>query len=255
MVRQFRFPSPVTERIAKESSIVPLRYQCQRALSPPSVNGAIDDSVWKTADWTDDFVDIEGDAKPKPRFRTRAKMLWDDDYLYIAAEMEEPHVWATLTERDSIIFHDNDFEIFLDPDGDAKSYFELEINALNTVWDLWLKIPYRDGGQADNTWYIDGLRTAVQVNGTINDPSDIDMGWTVEIAIPWKALADKAGMPCPPRKGDVWRINFSRVEWHTTIENGQYVKVQNTPEDNWVWSPQGVIDMHQPEMWGFLEFA
>lgn len=182
-------------------------------------------------------------------------MLWDDDCLYIAAEMEEPNVWATLTERDSIIFHDNDFEVFLDPDGDAKSYFELEVNALNTVWDLWLETPYRDGGQADSTWFIEGLRTAVNVKGTINNPSDMDQGWSVEIAIPWKALEDKAGMPCPPKQGDIWRINFSRVQWQTTVKDGKYAKVPNTPEDNWVWSPQGVIDMHQPEMWGYLEFV
>ena len=234
---------------------MPLRYPCPRAPRPPKLNGRIEDPVWNLAPWTEDFVDIEGDLKPKPRFRTRAKMLWDDECLYIAADMEEPHVRATLTERDSIIFHDNDFEVFIDPDGDAKSYFELEINALNTVWDLHLAIPYRDGGSADSTWSIEGLRTTVHVNGTLNDPSDIDEGWTVEIAIPWKALGDKAGMPCPPHKGDTWRINFSRVQWQTTIEGGNYVKLPNTPEDNWVWSPQGVIDMHQPEMWGFLEFA
>ena len=65
--------------------------------------------------WTTDFVDIQGGAKPTPRFRTRAKLLWDDDYLYIAAELEEPHVWATLTQHDSVIFQDPDFEVFIDP--------------------------------------------------------------------------------------------------------------------------------------------
>jgi hypothetical protein len=234
---------------------MPLRYSCVRCPVAPNLSGAIDDPVWEMAPWTSDFVDIEGDVKPKPRFRTRAKMLWDDDCFYIAAEMEEPHVWGTLTERDSIIFHDNDFEVFIDPDGDSKSYFELEVNALNTVWDLWLEIPYRDGGQADVKWCIEGLRTAVRVDGTINDPSDVDGGWSVEMAIPWKALTDKAGMPCPPTLGDVWRLNFSRVEWQTTVEDGRYVKVPNKPEDNWVWSPQGLVDMHQPEMWGFVEFV
>ena len=68
----------------------------------------------------DDFQDIEGDKKPRPRFRTRAKMLWDDQFFYVAAELEEPHVWATLTKHDSVIFHDNDFEIFIDPDGDNQ---------------------------------------------------------------------------------------------------------------------------------------
>jgi hypothetical protein len=182
-------------------------------------------------------------------------MLWDDECLYVAAEMEEPHVWATLIERDSVIFQDNDFEVFLNPAGDAKSYIELEINAYNTVWDLWLSVPYRDGGQPDNAWHIRGLRTSVCVRGTLNDASDIDAGWSVEIAIPWRALEDKAGVRCPPEKGDVWRINFSRVEWQTSIVNGKRVKIPNSPEDNWVWSPQGVVDMHQPETWGYLEFV
>ena len=81
-----------------------------------------------------------------------AKMLWDDDYFYIGAYIEEPNVWATLTKRDSIIFQDNDFEIFIDPDGDSHNYYELEMNALNTVWDLFLVKPYRDGGPALHAW-------------------------------------------------------------------------------------------------------
>ncbi len=233
---------------------MPLHYACPRTPSSPSLSGHIDDPVWDLAPWSADFVDIEGDLKPKPRFRTRAKMLWDETALYIAAEMEEPDVWGTLTERDSVIFQDNDFEVFLDPDGDAKSYFELEVNALNTVWDLYLSVPYRDGGQADNAWCIAGLRTAVGIRGSLNDPSTVDEGWSLEIAIPWAALADRAGMPCPPATGDGWRINFSRVQWQVRVVEGRYEKVPGLPEDNWVWSPQGVVDMHQPEVWGFLEF-
>ena len=86
-------------------------------------------------------------------------MLWDDAYFYIGAELEEPHVWATLTEHDSVIFHDNDFEVFIDPDGDNHEYYEFEINALGTYWDLLLPKPYRDGGKADNSWEIPGLKT------------------------------------------------------------------------------------------------
>ena len=99
-------------------------------------------------------------------------MLWDDTYLYVAALLEEPHVWGTLTKHDSVIFHDNDFEIFIDPDGDNHEYYEIEINALNTEWDLFLKKPYRDGGPAINEWEIPGLKTAVHVDGTLNNPSD-----------------------------------------------------------------------------------
>jgi hypothetical protein len=164
-------------------------------------------------------------------------------------------VWGTLTQHDSVIFHDNDFEIFIDPDGDNHEYYELEINALNTEWDLFLKKPYRDAGPAISEWEIPGLKTAVHVDGTLNDASDSDSFWSVEVAIPWKALGEHAHRDAPPKDGDKWRINFSRVEWRHEIIAGKYRKIPKTPEDNWVWSPQGVIDMHRPERWGYVLFS
>lgn len=232
----------------------PLTYDCPRAAAPVQIDGLLDDPVWLLARWTDDFVDIQGDVKPAPRFRTRVKMLWDDEYFYVGAWMEEPHVWATLTEHDSVIFHDNDFEVFIDPNGDTLEYYEFEINALNTGWDLFLDKPYRKGGKARNDWEIPGLRTAVHVDGTLNDPQDRDRAWSVEIAFPWKALAQYAQKPAPPRPGDEWRVNFSRVEWQHEIVAGNYGKAK-TREDNWVWSPQGVVNMHIPERWGRVRFV
>ncbi|MBN9121230.1 MAG: carbohydrate-binding family 9-like protein [Planctomycetes bacterium] len=235
----------------------PKGYVCYRAAPPVVIDGDLKDKAWEVAPWTDAFVDIEGDKKPEPRFRTRAKMLWDDEALYIAAELEEPHLWGTLREHDSVIFRDNDFEVFLDPDGDNHLYGELELNALNTTWDLLLTKPYKDGGHAVNAWEITGLKTAVKLNGTLNDPRDTDKGWTIEIRWPWKGLtelvSDKA-VPLPPKDGDRWRINFSRVEWDTEVADGKYKKTGPT-EHNWVWSPQGVIDMHRPERWGYLQFS
>jgi hypothetical protein len=237
----------------------PKGYVCYRALLPPIIDGRLDDLAWEKAPWSDDFVDIEGDKKPKPRFRTRMKMLWDDQYLYVAAEMEEPHVWATLTQHDSVIFHDNDFEVFIDPDGDNHEYFEFEINALNTGWDLFLPRPYKDGGRPLDSWEIPGLRTGVHVRGTLNDPRDRDEGWTVEMAFPWKVLGQQArwvGGQTTPREGEQWRINFSRVEWQHKIVDGKYRKNPDQKDpDNWVWSPQGVIDMHRPERWGYVQFT
>ena len=233
----------------------PQQYVCRKTNTPVVIDGRLDDAAWNRAAWTSDFVDIEGDRKPRPRFRTRAKMLWDDTYFYVAAEIEEPHVWATLTKHDSVIFHDNDFEVFIDPNGDTLEYYEFEINALNTGWDLFLPKPYRFGGKARNEWEIPGLRTAVHVDGTLNDPSDQDRGWSVELAFPWKALAEFAHKPAPPRPGDEWRVNFSRVEWRHEVSAGKYRKVPDTKEDNWVWSPQGVVNMHIPEHWGVVRFV
>jgi len=233
----------------------PRGYVCRRATAPIAIDGKLDDPAWAAAPWSDAFVDIEGDAKPRPRLKTRMKMLWDDRCLYIAAELEEPHLWATITQHDAVIFQDHDFEVFLDPDGDNHNYCELELNAKNTTWDLLLTKPYRDGGRALHAWEITGLKTAVHLNGTLNDPRDADHGWTVEIAWPWEGLKELTSVPLPPQGGDQWRINFSRVEWDIEIKDGVYHKIKGRPEHNWVWSPQGVIDMHRPERWGYVQFS
>ena len=233
----------------------PRGYVCYRAKAPITIDGKLDDPGWADAPWSEPFRDIEGDRRPEPQFRTRMKMLWDDQALYIAAELEEPHIWGTLKNHDAVIFHDNDFEVFLDPDADGHLYGELELNALNTTWDLLLSKPYKDGGRAVDAWEITGLKTAVHVDGTLNNAQDTDRGWTVEIAWPWKSIKEVATCPVPPRHADQWRINFSRVEWDHEIVGGMYRKVPKRPEHNWVWSPQGVIDMHRPERWGIVQFS
>ena len=240
---------------SRMKGIVPRGYVCYHTDHPPQIDGRLGDDAWQAAPWTEEFVDIEGDRRAKPRLRTRAKMLWDANYFYLAVELEEPHVWGTLTKHDSVIFNDNDCEFFIDPDGDNHEYYEFEINALNTGWDLFLPRPYKDGGRADNGWEIPGLITAVHVAGTLNDPSDRDAGWTVEIAVPWAALREFSHRPAPPRDGDRWRVDFSRVEWQHQIVAGQYQRVPHTREDNWVWSPTGIVDMHRPERWGYVQFS
>ncbi len=228
-------------------------YECRRARAPFRIDGRLDKAEWKDAPWSDWFVDIQGESLPQPRFKTRMKLLWDDQYLYVGAELEEPDVWATLLEHDSVIYHDNDFEVFLNPTNDGKKYFEFEINALNTGWDLFLPKPYNQNGQADNGWEIPGLKTAVRIDGTLNHPGDKDRGWTVEMAFPWTAFTARSGKG-RPAVGDSWRINFSRVEWRVKVLDGKYQKLPG-PEDNWVWSPQGVINMHVPEKWGIVHFV
>ncbi len=231
----------------------PRQYDCHRAGSSLKIDGRIDDAAWSNAPWSDAFVDIVGADHPKPRFLTRVKMLWDDDYLYIAAELEEPDVWATLTEHDSVIFRDNDFEVFLNPTGDGLKYFEFEINALNTGWDLFLDKPYKQGGKADNSWEMPGYKSAVAIDGTINESRDRDKGWSVELALPWSAFSERSGKG-RPNIGEAWRMNFSRVEWQVRVADGKYEKVPGLKEDNWVWSPQGIVNMHVPEKWGVVRF-
>ena len=206
---------------------VPKQYQCNKTSEIMKMDGKADEASWAAAAWTDHFVDIEGNTKPLPYFKTRVKMLWDDKYMYFFAEMEESHLWATLKERDAVIFHDNDFEIFIDPDHDTFNYYELEFNAFGTLWDLLLTKPYKDNGQAIDAWDVRDIKYALDLKGTINDPSDVDEGWNIEIAIPWSVLEECAKHNGPPNEGEEWKVNFSRVEWETDIIGGKYVKKPN----------------------------
>jgi hypothetical protein len=233
----------------------PRGYVAAKAAAPPVIDGKLDDAAWSAAQWTDAFVDIEGDAKPRPAFLTRAKMTWDDTFFYVAASLDEPHLWSDITRHDAVIFHENDFEVFIDPDGDSHAYYEFEINARGTFWDLFLPVPYRAGGVALDSWEIPGLKSAVSLDGTLNKRDDTDRGWTVELAFPWKVLGEQAGRPSPPKDGDQWRVNFSRVQWTTEPVGNSYRAKPGVPENNWVWSPQHVVDMHRPERWGYVQFS
>lgn len=242
---------------AQSKEIVPKNYVAYKTSEIIQIDGNESETSWSKVEWTDAFIDIEGVEKPK--YNTKVKMLWDDKNYYILAKMEEPHVWANLKQRDTIIFYNNDFEVFIDPDGDTFNYYELEINALNTAWDLFLSKPYREKNVVLNDWNITGLQSAVKIQGTLNNPADTDEGWTLEIAIPWAAYQKSYGEDNVPRD-KFWRVNFSRVNWQHDIVNGKYERKKDVsgkflPEYNWVWSPQGVINMHEPEKWGYVYFS
>lgn len=241
-----------------KEDIIPQTYVAHKTSEAINIDGKADEDSWNKANWSINFIDIEGDKKPK--YKTNVKMLWDENYYYILAKIEEPHVWADIKKHDAVIFHNNDFEVFIDPDGDTHNYYELEINALNTVWDLFITKPYRESNSPVlNDWHITGLKSAVSIDGTLNNDSDIDKGWTLEIAIPWSVYKTSYYQDVVPRD-KFWRVNFSRVNWQHEVTRGDYSrkKDQNGKylhEYNWVWSPQGVINMHEPEKWGYVYFS
>ena len=255
--------SDIQQDIISESELIfsPKNYICYKTGVPILIDGDLNEAVWDKVEWTAEFDDIEGNSKPAPGYRTRAKMLWDSVYLYISAELEEPDIWATLRQRDTIIYYDNNFEVFIDPDGDTHNYYEFEMNAYGTWWDLLLAKPYRDGGPVISGWDINGIKLGVKIYGTINDPENTDEKWTLEIAMPWEILKECATGKREPVAGEQWRMNFSRVEWDIEIVDGQYVKKtdpetgKNLPENNWVWSPQGIINIHLPELWAYVQFS
>ena len=214
-------------------------YDCHRAEGKIKIDGKLKEKAWEAAVPCTEFGDIRGKGYAAPKYLTTMRMLWDYDNLYISAVLEEPDVKALVKDHDDIVYHDNDFEVFLNPFCDEKLYYELETNALGTVMDLLMEKPYKKGGTYIMPWDFKGLKLAVKVNGTLNKSNDVDEGWTVEMSIPFASM--KRGGD-DPRANKVWRANFSRVEWLTK------------PEENWVWSPTGVVDIHLPDKWGFIRF-
>ena len=243
-----------------EQFFIPTRnYVVYQSNSPIVVDGKADERAWEAAPWTENFVDIEGSVKPVPKYQTKVKMLWDNKFLYVLAQLTEPQIWAYYQQHDQIVYHENDFEVFIDPDGNTRNYFEFEMNAANTLFDLFLAKPYRNGGVPLISWDASGFKSAVSIDGTLNNPTDVDKSWTIEMALPFDPLSLNA-KPQIPSNGQIWKINFSRVEWQTNVINGTYQKKKDDKgtylsENNWVWNPTGEINMHVPERWGFLQFS
>ena len=219
----------------------PRTYVCYRTEGALKIDGKLDESSWQKAKFTEDFEDISGKGFATPKYKTNAKMLWGDDFLYVGAVLEEPNIIAKLTQRDTIIYYDNDFEVFIDPDNDGHNYFEIEVNARNVLFDLILEKPYRVGGDFLLQWDCPGIQSAIHCEGTLNNPNDTDKFWSVEMAIPREAITLSFNNLL--QAGNVWRINFSRVQW------------LKKPEENWVWNATGRIDMHMPDRWGYMLLA
>ncbi len=256
------------------------KYICYRTTSQITIDGDLKKTVWKNAPKSGRFVDMISGVPGF--FDTQTAALWDDEALYIAFWIEEPFVEARLTRRDSTIFQENDVEVFIDG-GDC--YYEFEINALNTVYEVFFiwkdafgkfdqtefdvhtRQAYTFGGNHDRDastfwrgnhprglrwaftdWDLSGLQTAVQIQGTLNDNSDIDKGWTVEIAFPWKGMTQLAdGRSLPPKDSDIWRIFFGRF--------GKLAIGSTIVSNSMSLDPVGDIDNHLPELFTRVSFS
>lgn len=248
----------------------PARYTCYRAAGPIAIDGKLDEPSWQMAPKSTPFVDI---VTGRPAwFDTRVALLWDDDYLYFGFWVQETDVRATLTERDSRIYEENDVEVFI---AGRDTYYEFEINALNTVYEvfwIWKDVlkpgfPLYGRSEFDPAaqrtlvldgvgghrhprgerwgfldWDFPGLQTAVHVDGVL--------GWTVELAFPWKGLTEIAeGRSLPPKPGDTWRIDCSRFE--KIGRNGETLD----PCVGWTWNQHGHYDSHIPEVFPYVTFS
>lgn len=252
-------------------------YVARRADGPVTVDGQLEEASWQKAEKSPSFADM---VTGEPAlYDTQAAVLWDNQYLYVAFWMEEPFVRARLTENNSLIFQENDAEVFIDG---GDSYYEFETNALGTTYQVFYiwRDAYKKGGRFDAPefdvlkhnaltfggdydrqaetfwkgthprgiryaflgWDFPGLLHAVRVDGKINDSSARDRSWTVELAFPWTSMKGLAGnRSLPPHDGDVWKIFFGRFE---LLRTGG---VELEPHPAWSWSRHGVYDTHLPE--------
>ena len=262
--REPGFAYPIPTQPYQPRPFRPEQYVVYRTVGDIAVDGRLDEESWTQAPWTVDFGHIQSaTAYARPHLRTRARLLWDDDCLYAAVELEEPHLVAHVVDKDEEIYDDNDIELFLDVDGDAQDYIELEFNALGTVWDMLLPKEYNRGGlplshpriPESQPWSLAGMRAAVRVDGSLNYPYDTDAGWVIELSIPWASLAslDRSGAPLN-RGGRTLRANFSRVQhpWSRAIWPITDWKNPGGPCWDWTWSPVLVYNMHACETWGRL---
>ena len=246
-------------------------YKAERIKSRLVIDGRLDEAVWQKATRSTPFKDLVQGTPA--HLDTRAAVVWDDEYLYVAYWIEEPNVEATLKERDAPIYKNNDVEFFI---AGKDAYYEFEINSYNTIYEVlffWRDAYQRDGyakmpefsekdplAKAFNgvgykthprgmrigfwSWDYPELKHAVNIQGTINNSKDVDRGWTVELALPWRGmeiLAKGDGRSLPPKPGDVWKMDFSRFNTYKDKSPG------SVDSGGWVWSPHGTWDSHVPE--------
>ena len=253
-------------------------YTARRATAPIVLDGRLDEADWNAAETSPRFTDlVHGE---RAIHDTRAAVLWDDVNLYVGYWVEEPFVEGTFTERDSLIYKNNDVELFI---AGKDAYYEFEINSLGTIYEVFFiwEQAFESGGYAALpefargiegvrpfngvgftnhprgprigywNWDLPGLRTAVHVDGTVNNNADRDRGWTVELAIPWTGLTQLARpdrRSLPPKDGDVWRMDFTRFNQYKEAPPSQ-------DPGGWAWSPHGEWDSHIPEVFPYVQFS
>ena len=253
-------------------------YTAYRTSSAPRIDGKLDEEIWNAVIKSTRFRDLVSGAETL--YDTRVAVVWDEEYLYVGYWIEEPKLQASLTERDSKIYNDNDVELFI---AGKDAYYEFEINSFGTIYEVFFiweesyessgydKIPefspnlqrkkrFRGVGYKTHprgprigywTWDFPGLISAVHCEGTLNNDEDRDKGWTVELALPWsgmKALALGDNRSLPPKDQDTWRMDFSRFN--------QYKEDPPAKDSGgWAWSPHGVWDSHVPECFTYIHFS
>jgi hypothetical protein len=236
---------------------------------------------WADANWSPRFVDMV-DPTVNALYDTSTACVATDDGLRIGFRVEDPFPTASLTERDALIFQENDVEFFLDF---GTGYYEFEINAAGTIYEIlhvWRDTfgssPFADdpafspssphcytfGGDHDRrpaTFWdglhprgvryafrdfdLPGLQSAVVVTGALNDPATISHGWTAEIFLPWHALA-ALGLSVPFEEAEQLGIGLMRFQ-QIQLSGQRYTAA-------WSLTSHQVLESHLPDRFTVVTF-
>lgn len=219
------------------------RYEVVRAPAGVVIDGAISEKEWGGAPLVAGFTDaLQPERSTKQP--TTAKLMWDDRYLYIAFDCADSDIWSTITKHDGPLCTEDVVEVFVDPEGQGRHYWEIEVSPRNVVTDLMIPRGGAQGWSGNLLRYdVMGILTGVGVIGTLDNRADRDERWSVEMAIPWSDFAGRR-VNVPPRDGDSWRLNLFRIDHPGPTEaEAQYL--------SWSKSP-GVF--HEPRNFGVVTF-
>ena len=176
-----------------------------------TIDGELDEDIWSG------LPSLK--LKPMggaPELGTDVSAFVGGEHLYIGAHLEDEHIWGDLEERDSETWTQEVLEFFMDVDGEPSNYLELQVTPNNTIFDAHFEAQLGRGeGSRDEqidrakAFDIEGLESAVAVDGSINDREDTDSSWSVELKMPLSSLP---GVDGSPKKGDTWAVNFYRFD-------------------------------------------
>ncbi|MSP60544.1 MAG: hypothetical protein EXR72_09435 [Myxococcales bacterium] len=203
------------------------------------LDGKLDDAAWKDAVTTGAFVKTMDGGRADSA--TQARVVWDEKFLYVGFEIEDHDIWTTLSARDDKLWSQEAVEVFIDADGDGKTYIELQANPKGAIFDSYLAEYRKNQNDFDA-----GMKVAVSVDGTIEKRDDQDKSWTVEMQIPIEAARgkEKEMKGVPPVVGTTWKVNFFRMDMPA-----------GKPQQGTSWSPPLVGDFHKLDKFGQLVFG
>ena len=231
---------PEAKEVAEQEPPVARAAECRWNNGRIKIDGKLDEVAWDNAQVIKDFAVFWQRRQPKTATKTR--LLWDNRYLYFAAEMEDSDLYADIKAHNGMIWNNDVIELFLKPSESKLSYYEFQVNPANTNLELFFPSRGSGGYQRHAPLSQLGIESAVVLNGTLNDWRDKDTGWTVEGRIPLTAFETSGDKP---QAGSKWRFAFCRYDYSVAFD---HVETSST-------APLTRPDFHHYEEYGELTFS